>query len=111
MLHSLKATAALMTLGVAAFSSPSYAAKLTAADRAWIDTCIAQRKASKEAPARLSRWFRKGLNPSYTAHAMWWALHRARAFARPHQCVHARLRRAMGFAHPAIATSTKSQDR
>jgi hypothetical protein len=55
MLHSFKIAAALLTVG-AALSSPSYAAKLTAADRAWIDTCISQRRASKETPARLRKY-------------------------------------------------------
>jgi hypothetical protein len=54
MLHSLKIAATLVVLGAALLSSPSYAAELTAADRAWIDTCISQRKASGEKPARLA---------------------------------------------------------
>jgi len=56
MLHSFKIAAALLILGAAVFSSPLYAARLTAADRAWIDICISQRKASKETPARLRKY-------------------------------------------------------
>jgi hypothetical protein len=55
MLRSFKLAAVLVALG-AALSFPSYAAKLTAADRAWIDTCISQRKASGEKPARLRKY-------------------------------------------------------
>jgi hypothetical protein len=43
-------------LAVGAALSPCYAAKLTPADRAWIDTCISQRKASGEKPARLRKY-------------------------------------------------------
>jgi len=56
MLHSFKTAAALTTLCAAVFSSPLYAARLTAADRAWIDTCISQRKASGEKPVRLRKY-------------------------------------------------------
>lgn len=56
MLHTLRIAAALGTLGAALFSSALYAAMPTAADRAWIDTCISQRKSSKEAPARLRKY-------------------------------------------------------
>ena len=56
MLHMFRIAAALGTLGAALFSSPLYAAKLTAADRAWIDTCISQRKSSKETPGRLRKY-------------------------------------------------------
>ena len=56
MLHMFRIAAALGTLGAAVFSSALYAAKPTAADRAWIDTCISQRKSSKEAPARLRKY-------------------------------------------------------
>jgi len=56
MLHLLGIAAALGTLGAALFSSALYAAMPTAADRAWIDTCISQRKSSKEAPARLRKY-------------------------------------------------------
>jgi hypothetical protein len=56
MLHMYRIVTALGILGAALFSSSLYAAKLTAADRAWIDTCISQRKSSKEAPARLREY-------------------------------------------------------
>jgi hypothetical protein len=56
MLHSLKIAAALVAVGAAALSSPSHAAKLNPADRAWIDTCISQRRASREKPARLRKY-------------------------------------------------------
>ena len=56
MLHLLGIAAALGTLGAALFSSTLHAAKPTAADRAWIDTCISQRQPSKEAPARLRKY-------------------------------------------------------
>lgn len=39
-----------------ACSAPALAAKLTAADRAWINTCVDQRKSSKEAPAKLRKY-------------------------------------------------------
>jgi hypothetical protein len=38
------------------FPAPFHAAKLTAADRAWIDACMAQRKPSKEQPAKLRKY-------------------------------------------------------
>lgn len=38
------------------FASPAFAAKLTAADRAWIDTCMAQRQMSKEQPKKLRKY-------------------------------------------------------
>ncbi len=56
MLHMFKIAAALGILGAALFSSALHAAKLTAADRAWIDTCISQRKSSKETPAMLRKY-------------------------------------------------------
>jgi hypothetical protein len=56
MLHSFKIAAALVILGAAVLSSPLSAAKLTAADRAWIDTCVSQRKASGEKPERLRKY-------------------------------------------------------
>ena len=56
MLHMFRIAAALGTLGAALFSSALHAAKPTAADRAWIDTCISQRKSSKETPARLLKY-------------------------------------------------------
>jgi hypothetical protein len=56
MLRSFKIAAALVTLGAAVFSSPLHADKLTAADRAWINTCISQRKASGEKPVRLRKY-------------------------------------------------------
>ena len=56
MLHTFKIAAALGTLGAALFSSTLYAAKPTAAERAWIDTCISQRKSSKETPGRLRKY-------------------------------------------------------
>jgi hypothetical protein len=34
----------------------AHAAKLSAADRAWIDTCITQRKETKERPDRLRKY-------------------------------------------------------
>ena len=37
-------------------ASPTLAAKLTAADRAWIDTCMAQRQMSKEQPKKLRKY-------------------------------------------------------
>lgn len=37
-------------------NATSLAAKLNAADRAWIDTCIAQRAASREKPAALRKY-------------------------------------------------------
>jgi hypothetical protein len=55
-LHSSGIAVALVTLGAAVFSLPSYAAKLAPADRAWIDTCISQRKARHEKPARLRKY-------------------------------------------------------
>lgn len=45
--------ASLMLL---ALSVPALAAKLTAADCAWINTCVDQRKASKEQPAKLRKY-------------------------------------------------------
>jgi invasion protein IalB len=56
MLHMFKIAAALGILGAAFFSSALYAAEPTAADRAWIDTCMSQRKSSNEAPARLRKY-------------------------------------------------------
>ncbi len=56
MLHSLKIAAAPGTLGAPFASSSSSAARLTAADRAWIKTCISQRKANHEKPARLRKY-------------------------------------------------------
>lgn len=44
------------TLVMMAFASPTVAAKLTAADRAWIDTCVAQRQMSKEQPKKLQKY-------------------------------------------------------
>ena len=53
-------TVALGILGTAMLlsiaSSPVLAAKLTAADRAWIDTCMAQRQISKEQPKKLRKY-------------------------------------------------------
>ena len=40
----------------AALSAPAFAAKLSPADRAWIDTCIAQRKSSRESSAKLKKY-------------------------------------------------------
>lgn len=37
-------------------ASPTVAAKLTAADRAWIQTCIDQRQMSKEQPKKLRKY-------------------------------------------------------
>lgn len=48
--------AALAILSAAVFSPTANAAKLTAADRAWIDTCMAQRKMSKEQPSKLRKY-------------------------------------------------------
>jgi hypothetical protein len=56
MLHANKMAAALGILSAALFSSSVHAGRLTAADRAWIDTCISQRKASKESPAKLRKY-------------------------------------------------------
>ena len=56
MLYSFQIAVALMILSTSLASSPSSAAKLTPADRAWIDTCISQRKASGEKPARLRKY-------------------------------------------------------
>jgi hypothetical protein len=56
MLHMFKIAAALGILGAALFSSALYAAKPTAADLAWINTCISQRKSSNEPPARLRKY-------------------------------------------------------
>jgi hypothetical protein len=47
---------ALGLFGALTLSAPASAAKLTAADRAWIDTCMAQRKASQATPARLRKY-------------------------------------------------------
>ena len=47
---------ALILIGALTSSAPASAAKLTAADRAWIDTCMAQRKAGQEKPARLRKY-------------------------------------------------------
>lgn len=44
---------ALIRPGAVVVSAPALAAELTAAGRAWIETCVAQRKASKEQPAKL----------------------------------------------------------
>ena len=55
-LHILKITTALGILSAVTFSGSALAAKLTAADRAWIDTCISQRKASGEKPAKLRKY-------------------------------------------------------
>jgi hypothetical protein len=41
---------------IVSLASPAPAAKLTAADRAWIDTCIAQRQTSKEQPKKLRKY-------------------------------------------------------
>jgi invasion protein IalB len=43
-------------LVVTSLASPAPAAKLTAADRAWIDTCMAQRQMSKEQPKKLRKY-------------------------------------------------------
>jgi hypothetical protein len=56
MLHSFQIAAVLAALGAGLLSSPSYATKLTTADRAWIDTCISQHKTSGEKPARLRKY-------------------------------------------------------
>jgi hypothetical protein len=37
-------------------STPAFAAKRTAADKAWIETCVQQRQASREKPAALRRY-------------------------------------------------------
>jgi hypothetical protein len=56
----LRYTVALGILSTVMFlsiaSSPVLAAKLTAADRAWIDTCMAQRQISKEQPKKLRKY-------------------------------------------------------
>ncbi|MEH2510283.1 hypothetical protein V1291_001637 [Nitrobacteraceae bacterium AZCC 1564] len=46
----------VISLGLFACSAPTLAAKLTAADRAWINTCIDQRKSSKEQPEKLRKY-------------------------------------------------------
>jgi hypothetical protein len=56
MLQMFKIAVALGTLSAAVFSSALYAAKPTAADCTWIDTCISQRKSSNEALARLRKY-------------------------------------------------------
>ncbi len=56
MLLSLRIAAALGTLGATLFSSAFYAAKSTAADRAWIDTCISQRWSSQKPSAKLRKY-------------------------------------------------------
>jgi hypothetical protein len=56
MLKGLQIMAALGVLSAAIFLSPADAAKLTAADRAWIDTCMAQRQMSKEQPKKLQKY-------------------------------------------------------
>lgn len=48
--------AALGILNAAIFSSTADAAQLSAADRAWIDTCMAQRKMSKEQSLKLRKY-------------------------------------------------------
>ncbi|CAN5205928.1 hypothetical protein BH10PSE11_BH10PSE11_15530 [soil metagenome] len=55
-LHMLKIATALGVLSAVTLSGAAFAAKLTAADRAWIDTCISQRKASSEKPAKLRKY-------------------------------------------------------
>jgi hypothetical protein len=56
MLHASLIAASLLTLGSALLSPPPFATKLSPADRAWIDTCISQRTASGEKPARLRKY-------------------------------------------------------
>lgn len=46
----------LSALAIVSLSLPALAVKLTAADRAWINTCIDQRKSSKEQPAKLRKY-------------------------------------------------------
>ena len=53
MSHTFNITTALGVLSAVTLSGTALAAKLTAADRAWIDTCISQRKASNEKPLKL----------------------------------------------------------
>ncbi len=53
---SITRITALGVLSAVTLSGTAYAAKLNAADRAWIDTCITQRKASKETPAKLRKY-------------------------------------------------------
>jgi hypothetical protein len=54
--QSVLGAGALCALAIGALAPPSLAAKLAAADRAWINTCIDQRKASKEEPAKLRKY-------------------------------------------------------
>jgi len=49
-------TTALGALSAVTLSGTAFAAKLTATDRAWINACIAQRKASSEKPAKLRKY-------------------------------------------------------
>ncbi len=50
----------LLTVALAIFivavSGTAFAAKLTPAERAWIDTCISQRKASNETSTKLRKY-------------------------------------------------------
>jgi hypothetical protein len=48
--HFLVAVALLTTV------TPAFAAKRSVADKAWIETCIQQRQASREKPAALRRY-------------------------------------------------------
>jgi hypothetical protein len=54
--HIIKIATALGVLSAVTLSGTAFAAKLTAADRVWIDTCISQRKASNEKPAKLRKY-------------------------------------------------------
>ncbi|TKT72172.1 hypothetical protein YH63_012490 [Afipia massiliensis] len=52
----LKIVTALGVLSAVTLSGTAFAAKLIAADRAWIDACISQRKASNEKPSKLRKY-------------------------------------------------------
>ena len=56
MTRTLSAVALAIGLALPFLTSNADAAKLSAADRAWIETCIAQRKETKERPDRLRNY-------------------------------------------------------
>jgi hypothetical protein len=56
MIKTLPAVVLAIGLVLPFFTSNADAAKLSAADRAWIDTCIAQRKETNERPGRLRNY-------------------------------------------------------
>jgi len=56
LMQMFQTAAALGILSAVIFLPSAHAAKLTAADHVWIDTCMTQRKMSKEQPKKLRKY-------------------------------------------------------